>query len=214
MEPRVAPFAGEKGDRIGDLDRIAGGARERLVHVGDERDRRQAGADRDRGEPAREVARAFEARHEGARAGLDVHDEALQPGGELLGQDRGGDQRDRFDGGGHVADRIEPLVGGREILGLADDRAAGLGDRAPEQREIGLGDIAGDGIELVERAAGMAEAAARDHRHKGAAGGEHGGEHQADIVADAAGRMLVEDRAGQRGAAPVERGRPSASSRG
>ena len=39
-----------------------------------------------------------------------------------------------------------------------------------EGRDVGLRDIARDGVELVERAAGMAEAAARDHRHEAAAG--------------------------------------------
>ena len=64
--------------------------------------------------------------------------------------------------------------------------------------------VAGDGIELVERAAGMAEAAARDHRHEGAEGCEHRGEHQRNVVADAAGRVLVEHRARQVGRAPVD----------
>ena len=37
-----------------------------------------------------------------------------RPGGELLRQDRGGDQRHRFDRRGDVADGVETLVGGRE----------------------------------------------------------------------------------------------------
>ena len=59
----------------------------------------------------------------------------------------------------------------------------------------------------------MAEAAPGNHRHEGAAGGEHRREHQADIVADAAGRMLVDDRARQVQAASSRARRPSASSR-
>ena len=51
----------------------------------------------------------------------------------------------------------------------------------------------------------MAEAAPRNHRHVGSAGGEHRRQHQADVVADSAGGMLVDDRAGQIGPAPVER---------
>ena len=51
----------------------------------------------------------------------------------------------------------------------------------------------------------MAEAAPRNHRHVGSAGGEHRRQHQADVVADFAGGMLVDDRAGQIGPAPVER---------
>ena len=70
-----------------------------------------------------------------------------------------------------------------------DDAAEGLG--------VGLGRVAGDGVELVERAAGVAEAAAGDHRHEGAAGGERRGEHEADVVADAAGRVLVDHRPGE-----------------
>jgi hypothetical protein len=40
----------------------------------------------------------------------------------------------------------------------------------------------------------VAEAAARDHRHRAAAGGHDRREHQRDLVADAAGRVLVDDR--------------------
>ena len=120
---------------------------------------------------------------------------ALQPGGELLRQDRGGDQRHRFDRRRHVADGIEALVGRREVGGLADDGAAGLarrpGGTAPSS---GWRPIAGNGIELVERAAGVAEAAPGDHRHEAAAGRDDRRQHQRDIVADAAGRMLVEHR--------------------
>jgi hypothetical protein len=59
------------------------------------------------------------------------------------------------------------------------------------------GGVAGDRIEFVERAAGVAQAAARDHRHEAAAGRDHRAEHQRDDVADAAGRVLVDHGAGQ-----------------
>ena len=51
---------------------------------------------------------------------------ASRPGRELLRQDRGGDQRNRFDRRGDVADGVEAAVGRREVGGLADDGAAGL----------------------------------------------------------------------------------------
>ena len=78
-------------------------------------------------------------------------------------------------------------------------------DDGAKSRDFGLRDVAWDRVELVERPAGMAEAAPRNHRHEGAAGGEHRRQHQADVVADSAGGMLVDDRAGQIGPAPVER---------
>ena len=204
-EPRVAAPSDEKIDGVADFDGVAGGAGERLVHVGDQRDGRQAGAGRDRRDALGQFARALERRHEGARAGLDVHDQAFEARGELLRQDRGRDQRDQLDRRRHVADRVEAPVGRREGVRLADDGAARLAHDALEREEIGLRDIARDRIELVERAAGVAEAAARDHRHEGAAGGEHRREHERHVVADAAGRMLVEDRARQVRRAPVER---------
>ena len=91
---------------------------------------RQPGAAR----PPRRASRASSSApvalgHEGAGAELDVHHERVEPGGELLGQDRGDDQRDRLDGAGGVADRVQAAVGGGEVGGLADDRAAGLAHR-------------------------------------------------------------------------------------
>ena len=79
-----------------------------------------------------ELLGVLAARHERARAGLDVEHERVEALGELLGQDRGDDQRDRLDRAGGVADRVQAAVGGREVGGLADDRAAGLAHDAAD----------------------------------------------------------------------------------
>ena len=141
-----------------------------------------------------ELLGVLAARHERARAGLDVEHERVEALGQLLGQDRGHDQRDRLDRAGGVADGVQAAVGGRQVGGLADDRAAGLAHDAADH--LGGGDrlVAGDAVELVQRAAGVAEAAAGDHRHRRAAGGQDRGEDQRDLVADAAGRVLVQHR--------------------
>ena len=73
---------------------------------------------------SRQRRRLLVRRHEGARAGLHVHHQRLQPAGQLLGEDRGGDQRDALDRRGDVADGVEPPVGRGEVVGLADDGAA------------------------------------------------------------------------------------------
>ena len=71
-----------------------------------------------------------------------------------------GDQRDRLDRRRHVAERVELLVGGHEVGGLTDDRQA---DRRAScamhlvGRQVDA--EAGDRLELVERAAGVAEPA-------------------------------------------------------
>ena len=59
MQARVAFCAGQIIDGVADFDRVAGGAGQRFVHVGDERDGRQAGVGGDRRNAGRELARAF-----------------------------------------------------------------------------------------------------------------------------------------------------------
>ena len=194
-QPRLARAVAQDVDRLAHLERVAGRAAEHLVHVGQQRRARQAGALGDLGDRAAQLGRLLARGHERARAGLDVHDQAVEPLGQLLGEDRGDDQRDRLDGAGGVAQRVQPPVGGRELGGLADDRAARVSDDRAEALELGARVVAGDRVELVERAAGVAEPAARDHRDERAAGGEQRREDQRDLVADAAGRVLVEHRA-------------------
>ena len=60
------------------------------------------------------------------------------------------------------------------------------------EREVGA--EPGDRFELVERAAGVAERAARHHRHDDAERRDERREHERHLVADAARRMLVDAR--------------------
>ena len=83
---------------------------------------------------------------------------------------------------------------GTRSAGRAADDAA---DVAADLLELGRAQIrakAGDRFELVERAAGRAEAAAGDHRHLQVAAGQQRRERQRNLVADAAGRVLVDLR--------------------
>ena len=106
-------------------------------------------------------------RRNAPRADLDVHDERVEAGGELLGQDRADDQRDRLDR--CRSRRGSRTAGGRRARGgrLADDRAADAA-RPPRAgaRSIRRHVIPRDRLELVERAARVAEPASRDHRHE------------------------------------------------
>ena len=61
-----------------------------------------------------------------------------------------------------------------------------------------LGPIAGDRLELVERAAGVTEAAAAHLPERHAAGGHDRPDGERRLVADAAGRVLVDDLAPER----------------
>ena len=119
------------------------------------------------------------------------------------------DQRDRLDGAGHVAQRVELLVGRRQPgAGRADHRADVL--ELAQHLLVGqVGPPAGDRLELVEGAAGVAEAAAGQLRHRDPAGGDQRGQRQRDLVADAAGRVLVGGRPRQRRRSPSARPRRS-----
>ena len=73
---------------------------------------------------------------------LHVHHERVEPRGELLREDRGHDQRDRLDGAGGVADRVQPAVRGCEPRRL-HYRRAGSGHRAAEASGSGACRIPG-----------------------------------------------------------------------
>ena len=203
VQPRLAARAGQVVDRLAHLERVAGGGPEDLVHVGDQRHGVLPGAGRDLHQRPRQRLGVLAGGHERARAGLDVEHERVEALGELLGEDAGHDQRDRLDRAGGVADRVQAPVGGRQIGGLADDRAARLAHDALDHLGRGHRLVARDAVELVQRAAGVAEAAAGDHRHRRAARRQHRREHQRHLVADAAGRVLVEHRLVE---VPVEHG--------
>ena len=146
-------------------------------------------------EAAGEGLGVLEGLHEGAGSRLDVEDQALGSLRDFLGEDGGGYQGNGFDGGGDVAQCVEFFVGGHDALGLARHGEAVGGDPRAEGGEVEAGAVAGDGFELVEGAAGVSEGAARHHGHLDAAGRDDGRQGQGDLVADAAGGMLVHEGA-------------------
>ena len=113
--------------------------------------------------------------HEGAAAGFDVEDQAVEIFGQFFAHDAGGDEVGGLDGAGVVAEAVEDAVGGNEGGGLASHGEVTLGQDAGEVGYGELGGEAGDGLELVEGAAGVTEAAAGDHRVDQAGGGCDGG---------------------------------------
>ena len=141
--------------------------------------------------------------HEGAGADFDVEDESVEAFGEFLAHDAGGDEVGRFDGAGVVAEGVEDAVGGDDRGGLADEGGAAFGKDVDELWEGELGVEAGDGFELVQGAAGVAEAASGDHGDADAgdavrggsgeaSGGDDGCDEKGGLVADAAGGVLVD----------------------
>ena len=101
----------EGGHRLVHLERVSDRPAERLVHG-----REHAGG-RHPLRPAQphhrlgQILRRAQVGHERPLPHLDVEQQPRRPGGELLGHDAGRDQRDRRHRRGHVAERVQPLVG-------------------------------------------------------------------------------------------------------
>ena len=145
-------------------------------------------------------ARASSSRdHERTAARLHVEHEGIDALGDLLAQDRGADQRQALDGRGHVAQRVERAVRRGHLVGLADERTSEIRDLRAELVEREAGPEAADAFELVERAAGVSEPAARHHRHRHTEGSDDGRDDQRGLVADAARAVLVDLDALDRG---------------
>ena len=142
----------------------------------------------------RQLELSFEFRKERARAALHVEHEPRQPFRELLAHDARRDEGDRFDGPRRVAQRVHLLVGGRDLVGLADQRAAELLDLGARLRERERRLEAGNRLELVECAPRVSETAARHHRHGHAERRHQRRKHDRDLVAHTARGMLVDAR--------------------
>src|ERR1700719_3190922 len=135
-------------DALDDFVGVTGGAAERLVHIGDERDNflshALSGFDHHLGK----VDSVFFALHESAGADFDVENESVDAFGEFLAHDGAADETDIFDGAGGVAQGIDFLVRRSDFFGLADEAHAAFSQHAAELRERKIHVEAGDGFEL------------------------------------------------------------------
>ena len=188
-----AHLVAQEAKRLAHLHGIARRRRKGFVHVRQQCCRAHSGAVRDLDQRRCEFTGLAFIIHERAVAALHIEHEAVETGSQLLGQDRRGDERHGFHRAGHVSDAVETLVGGSDLTRLADDRAPNLAHGASECFRIRLGGVARNRLHLVQRAARVAETASRNHRHGDAARRYDGREHQRHDIADAAGRMLVDN---------------------
>ena len=121
-----------------------------------------------------QFAGLFRRVHDGAGAGLDVEHHHVAAGGKFFGEYGGDDQRQAVHRLGDVAQGVEHLVRRGERGALAGDGAADGADDGLEFVHPQIDAHAGDGFELVQRAAGEAQPAAGHLRHLEAAGGREG----------------------------------------
>ena len=146
-----------------DLERVADGVAERLVHIRDDGDRLAAGHLADLDHLGRKLACIVQCLHKRAAAALDVQHDDVRAGGQLLGHDAADDERDARHG--HVAQGVELLIRRVEVRRLTgDDHADAV--HILQKALHGQVDVeARNALELVERAARVTEAAAGHLRH-------------------------------------------------
>ena len=131
--------------------------------------------------------RLVEGGHEGGATAFDVEHQAFQAFCEFLGHDRGGDEPDLRDRGGHVASGVEDAVSRCNPFGLAADEA-GIGAHLIEAEPRVE---SGNGLELVDGAPGVRQPAAGQHGHDQTCGREAWRKDEAHLVANPSGGVLV-----------------------
>ena len=192
------PLTGDRLGRLADLERVSDGSSERLVHVREQADDLTPGAAAEVDHLLREDARVVERLHERAVADLDVEDDGVRSGRDLLGHDRRGDERDDVHRPGDVAERVELPVGGDEVTRLPDDGEADFANLVHELVDRELDAEARYRLELVERAPGVSEAAPAHLSEGHAAGSDDRADGERRLVPHSAGRVLVDDATAER----------------
>ena len=187
----LGAFAGEHVERFANFKRVADGAPKGAVHIREQcaagSPEATAGGQKALGEAAG-VGLGF---HERAAAKLDVEDEGLRAFGKFLAHDGRGDEGNAGDGACDVAQGIEAAIRGGQRVGLPDHATADVGHNAAELGNAEAHIEAGDAFEFVEGTAGDTEAATRNHGHGEPQGGAKRRQRQGNLVADAAGGVLV-----------------------
>ena len=186
-----AAMAAQDLDRLAHLKRIADIEAERNIHIGHDCHNVPAAGLADAHHALGKLLPVFERFHKRAGADLDVQHDGMRACGQLFGHDGRRDERQRIDRRGHITQRIELFIGRRQIAGLADDGYADILDLLHKgvRRKRRL--VAGDGFELVDRAARVAEAPAGHLGHLAAETRDNRCNDQRRLVADAAGGVLV-----------------------
>ena len=174
------------------FERIADRVAQRLVHVGDQRLHALVHAPPDSHHHLRQPPRVHLLLDERAAAHLHVEHQGVQAFSHLLRHDGRRDQRNRFHGGRDITQRVELAVGRRHPVRLPDEAQADLAQLRVELFHREIGAKAGNGFQLVERAAGVSQRAAGHHGHDHARGRSQRRHDQAGLVAHAAGRVLVD----------------------
>ena len=177
---------------FGHFQGVADGAAQRLVHIGDQGDHIAPGGAPDGHHFLGQLARLGVFGGEGAAAHFDIQHDALGAAGQLLAHDAGGNQGDAVDRRRHVTQGVELAIGRREVGTLSGEGESDLFYLRAHLRHAELVTETGDRFDLIQGAAGVAEAAAA-HLDDGHATGGHQRQHdQRGRIAQTPGGMFID----------------------
>ena len=192
------PTAFERLDGFGHLEPIPGRAPEHGLHRGLERQRCARRWLHRSHHRFRELAARVGIRQERAGAVLHVEHQCVRSLRDLLRHDRRRDERDRLDGAGDVAQRVELVIGRCEPRARGRDHAADIVEdcdhlvRRQSARHPGIASILSSVPPVWPRPRPESCGTAAPHA------ATSGTRIKRDLVADATGRVLVDGRPGHR----------------
>jgi hypothetical protein len=137
--------------------------------------------------------------HESAAAGFDVKEDFVGAGGDFLAHHRRSDEGDAFDCAGDVAQGVEFAVGRRDVRGLAGDGHAQGGQVGEKLLAAEGGAETGDGLKLVDCAAGKTETTAGHFRHRHTGRCDQRRKNESGGIGNAAGAVFVDLDTGDSG---------------
>ena len=163
---------------------VANGIAERLVHVGDERLDLLVHAAANANHGLRQAAGFHLRLHEGTIANLHVEHEGIYAFRHLLRHDGRSDERYGFHGASDIAERVDAVIGRRHFVVLANKTEPEFSELSTELLHGQIGSEAGDGLQLVQGAAGVAQATSGNHRHHHASSGRDRSTDQTGFIAN------------------------------
>ena len=178
-------------NRFDDLEPVANHEAERLAHVRDEPERLLPHAVPNPHKGLCQGKRIVILLHEGPVARLHIQHQRINALRELFTHNASRNERNRLDRCGHIAQSVHLLVGRCNLPGLANQHKPGLPDNSLVLIDGEVGPETGNGFQLVQGPARVAQTPSGYHRNRDTACGHHRGKNQRHFVAHAAGGMLV-----------------------
>ncbi len=192
----VGAAAFENFDGLGDFVRMPGHTAKRLIHVGDKGHHFFAHALARFHHDFREAYGVFFFFHKGAGAHFHVENQGVDAFGKFLAHNGRADEADILDSGSHVTQGVNLFVGRSNFRSLPNQTHTAFAQNPAKLFERQIYVETRNCFQLVERAAGVAQATAADHRNGKAARRNDRSKNEGSLIANPPCGMFVHFLAG------------------